>query len=322
MNTPRFIFTPALLLAVLALVLTGAGWLYQHEQEVQLRAELGSRMADFQSAIKQSQLTAQNAEGVAQSLASRVAALESRQAETRTQQLALQTLYQDMLRDRQEWKLAEIEHMLISANDQLQLTGNVRGAIIALEIADQRLTRQDNPRYLPLRAAVNQDLDALRGVAQPDIAALSLQFSQLVQAVSGWPLVSGASRTEPPRPGKPSTGLGQTLLADLRQLVQIRRLGPQEPALLTPEQGQYLRDNLRLHLLSARLALLARDQTDYRQDIHAALPLVQRYFNGQDSRVQAGLQTLQRLARLNVAPPVPALSATLTALQSLGQARP
>ena len=316
MNASRGSFSPALWVALLALAGTGAGLLYQHQQEVKTRVQLGSRLAKLQAIVQQGQLTAQDAASAAQGLDSRVGALEREQANADAQQAALQTLQRDMLRDRQEWTLAEIEHMLFAANDQLQTTGNVRGAILALEIASQRLPKQNTPPFIRLRAAVNQDLDALRGVMQPDVPALSLQLVQLVQDVSSWPLVSGASQTPPPTATPASQGIAQRLLSDLSQVVQIRRLGPQEPALLTPQQGEYLRDNLRLRLLSARLALLARDQADFRQDVGAALNLGQRYFSAQDARVEAGLQTLRRLARLNVAPPIPALTATMSALQA------
>ncbi len=316
MNAARSFFSPALWVALLALAGTSAGLFYQHQQEVKTRAQVGSRLAELQAVVKQGQLTAQGAASAVQAMDSRVAALEREQADARAQQAALQTLHRDMLRDRQEWKLAEIEHMLFAANDQLQTTGNVRGAILALEIASQRLPKQNTPHLIRLRAAVNRDLDALRGVMQPDVPALSLQLIQLVQDVSSWPLVSGASRTAPPKGTPGPQGIAQRLLSDLGQVVQIRRLGPQEPALLTPQQGEYLRDNLRLRLLSARLALLARDQADFHQDVGAALSLGRRYFSAQDTRVEAGLQTLKRLARLNVAPPIPALTATMSALQA------
>ena len=314
MSRPAF----ALLLALLAVAGTGGGLLYQRTQEAQMRAELGSRLAQLQNAMQQAQAAAQAATGQVQALDGRVAALERQQAGAQAQQAALQTLQRDMLRDRQEWKLVEIEHMLYAANDQLQTAGNVRGAILALEIANQRLTQQNDPRLLRLRAALGQDLAALRAVAQPDIPVISLQLSQLAQDVSAWPLVSSARRwAAPTQAGKAPTGVLDRLLADFRQLVQIHRLGGEEPALLAPQQGLYLRDNLRLRLLSARLGLLARDQAAFHQDIAAALLLTQRYFNDRDAAVAGGLQTLKRLARLNVAPPIPALSATLGALQAL-----
>lgn len=308
----------ALLLSLFALAGTGGGLLYQRAQEAQMRAELGSRLAQFQNATQQAQAVAQGAANQIQVLDGRVAALERQQAAAQAQQAALQTLQHDMLRDRQEWKLAEIEHMLYAANDQLQTTGNVRGAVLALEIANQRLAQQNDPRLARLRAAVSQDLAALRGVSQPDIPVVSLQLSQLVQEASVWPLVSSASRwAAPAQAGKAPSGVFDRLLADFRQLVQIHRLGAAEPALLSPQQGLYLRDNLRLRLLSARLGLLARDQAAFRQDVGAALMLTQRYFNDRDAGVAGGLQTLKRLARLNVAPPIPALNATLGALQAL-----
>jgi uroporphyrin-3 C-methyltransferase len=78
----------------------------------------------------------------------KVGVLESRQLEAQSQQLALEQLYQDLSKNRDEWALAEIEQVLSTASQQLQLAGNVQGALIALQNADRSLSRSDKPQFI------------------------------------------------------------------------------------------------------------------------------------------------------------------------------
>ena len=77
-------------------------------------------------------------------------------------QLALEALYQDLSRNRDEWQLAEIEQVLAIASQQLQLAGNVRAALLALQLAEARLARADRPQFVPVRRALARDIERLR----------------------------------------------------------------------------------------------------------------------------------------------------------------
>jgi uroporphyrin-3 C-methyltransferase/uroporphyrinogen III methyltransferase/synthase len=93
--------------------------------------------------------------------------LESKQQEAQSQQLALEQLYQDLSKNRDEWALTEIEQVLSTASQQLQLAGNVPGALIALQNADRSLSRSDKPQFITIRraiAAIPTSLKALPSV--------------------------------------------------------------------------------------------------------------------------------------------------------------
>jgi uroporphyrin-3 C-methyltransferase/uroporphyrinogen III methyltransferase/synthase len=93
-------------------------------------------------------------------LQGKVALLESKQQEAQSQQLALEQLYQDLSKNRDEWALTEIEQVLSTASQQLQLAGNVPGALIALQNADRSLSRSDKPQFITIRRAIAADTDA------------------------------------------------------------------------------------------------------------------------------------------------------------------
>jgi len=99
--------------------------------------------------------------------------------------------------------------------------------------------------------------------------------------------------------------------------VRIQRLDRTEPALLAPGQAYFLRENLKLRLLNARLALLAREQGVYRGELKAAQDLLARHFDGQDKAVQAAATTLRQLTATELNIEVPGLSDSLAALRAV-----
>jgi uncharacterized protein HemX len=133
-----------------------------------------------------------------------------------------------------------------------------------------------------------------------------------------WPLASAQGSEAKPAPrGARASDLGQELWAELKRLVQIRRVEGNEAVLLPPEQAYFLRENLRLRLLSARLALLAEDQAGFRADLAAVAELLTRYYNTRDAGVASALKEVRRLASLQIAAKLPGIDASLAALDAL-----
>jgi uroporphyrin-3 C-methyltransferase len=309
-----------LVVAILAILLVVAAFLAARDQVRNVRAELSQRLAEFQTSIKEDRLVTRSAEESAKQFNQRLSDLETQVSTSKEQQLALDALYKELSRDRDQWALAEIERILLTASQQLQLTGNVKAAILGLETADARLARKDLPQFVRLRAAIAKDLAQLRSVPQVDYTGLSIRFNGLIASADGWPLVSQATVKQPrPPAGSKLHGFGQDMLSQLKGIVQVRRLDQGEPALLVPEQEYFLRQNLKLRLLSARLALLNRDQTNFVTDLTAAEKLLARYFNSRDDSVSTARQELTRLSRLNISPSLPGLDASLATLQQLRQ---
>ena len=131
----------------------------------------------------------------------KVAQLEARLAESQSQSLALEALYQELSRNRDEWQLAEIEQVLAIASQQLQLAGNVRAALLALQLAEARLAKADRPQFVPVRRALARDIERLKALPVLDIAAMSARIDSLVAAVDSLPLAfeerSGPAKEKP-----------------------------------------------------------------------------------------------------------------------------
>lgn len=309
----------ALILAILALGLTIWSWADNRERARDVKNELGRRLAESDSGVKESRLLARNADEAMRQATARLAQLDTQLSTSQQQQLSLESLYKELSQGRDQWTLAEIEQVLLTAAQQLQLAGNVRAAIIALESADQRLQRLNKPQFTPLRRAVATDLARLRATPQLDSIGLSAKLEVLIRQQSKWPLAS-AHASSPRTAGVSSrdvNNFAEEFIAELKSIVQIRRIGTSETLLLPPEQEYFLRENLKLRLHSARLAVLLQDQTAYHADIAAAVKMLTQYFNSRDEGVNAALYELKRLGSLRIAVKAPDIQASLTALDIL-----
>ena len=184
--------------------------------------------------------------------------------------------------------------------------------------------------YLPARKRILRDIERLKGTPGADGGGLSLKIESVVAAVDNLPLAyEQRPRADAARPVQPpklaSAGfwreLGSDMWREFRQLVRIERIDQGDPALLSPNQSFFLRENIKLRLLNARLALLQRDGKTFREEIRQSREQLDRYFDGRAKPVQAAQTTLKTLAATNVAFDLPGLADTLSALRNLKFAR-
>ena len=154
--------TPWVVVAVLALLV--AGW-QAYDTRTRLsgtQKELARRLSASEAAVAKNQGLVQAGQEQVGRLQDKVDELENRLAESQSQQAALEKLYQDLARGREEWVLAEIEQGITLAAQQLQLAGNVQGAVLVLQAADARLAASNRPQFISLRKVLLRDLDRLQ----------------------------------------------------------------------------------------------------------------------------------------------------------------
>ncbi len=136
-------------------------------------------------------------------LQAKVNVLESKQIEAQSQQLALEQLYQDLFKRRDDWALAEIEQVLSTASQQLQLAGNVPGALIALQNADARLARADTPQFVTIRRAIARDIERLKALPNLDLTGVALRLDSVIGQIDRMPLLSDEQPALPATEPKP-----------------------------------------------------------------------------------------------------------------------
>ncbi len=312
----------ALLLAVAlaALGLAGWQWFDSRNQVARLEMDLARRLAESDARSKEVLGVAQDVRTRLRELEAQVSTLEGGLAESQNQQVALEALYQQLSRSSDEWALAEIEQTLTIAAQQLQLAGNVKAALLALQTADQRLQRIDRPQLAPLRKVIERDIDRLQRSPFVDVVGLTVKLDNLMETLDSLPLAM--QQRPPPEPlrasveeANPFLRLAREMWQDVRSLVRIQSVERPEVPLVDPGQEFFLRENLELRLLSARMALLQRDGKSYRQDLRAALTWVERFYDTRSPALAGALGTLRQLAQVDVGIEVPDINASLNAVR-------
>lgn len=322
----------AVLVAVAALGLLGWHWFDTRERFAGLQAEVAQRLASSDAAGGEARMLAKQGQEAAATLQARLIDLEAKLAESQSQQAAIDALLQDMTRNSDARLLSEIEQALGAAVQQLQLAGNVEAALIALQGADARLAAAGRPQFLPLRKVIARDMERLKALPLADVHGIGLRIESVAAAVDSLPLAFEAKPAAPEKAAAARaavddtwTGFARQLAGELwrevKSLIRIERLDRPDPALLAPSHAFFLRENLRLRLLSARLALLQRDGAAFRREVQQSQAWIERYFDLRAAPAQTAVATLKQMGAAQVDLQLPALSDSLTVLRNLKMAQ-
>src|SRR5471032_385005 len=157
-----------------AIVVVCWQWYDTRSQIGAIREELVQRLRASDSEAAERLVLARQAQEAVLEAQVKESVLENKIAESQSQQAALEALYQELSRSRDEWALSEIEQMLIIASQQLQLAGNVPAALTALTAADNRLSRSDRAQFIPLRKLVEKDMERLKSLPFVDVTGMAL----------------------------------------------------------------------------------------------------------------------------------------------------
>ncbi len=318
----------ALGLSVLALVLLAWQWLDARSERQSLRQELARRLSEMEAQNREARVIAAQAQDEVRDVQVKAGVLEDKLARSQNQQVALEALYQELSRNRDDWSLAEIEQIVLIASQQLQLANDVRSALIALQTADSRLQRIDKPQLIPLRKVIAKDIERLKALPYVDTVGISVKLDTILAQVDGLPLAmevrptgEKATTSELPVDETAWQRVMREAWTDFKQMVRVQRLDKSEMPLLAPEQAYFVRENVKLRLLSARIALLQRDQATYRADIKAARDWLNRYFDTRSKAVTNVLASLRELGESPVNIDVPDISDSVEAVRNYKLAR-
>lgn len=318
-SNPRPVLQIALALAVIALVATSWQWLDQRQRSIKLEKTLTQRLSEFDERNRESATLSRHAEDSTTQAGAKVALLEQKLDESRAQQEALQTLYLELANNRDAWTISEVEQLVIIASQQLQLAGNVKPALLALQTADSRLQELDKPQIIQLRKVLGSDIQKLQALPSVDMVGMSLKLESLVDAADKLPLASDHHpkqdiATKPDWDSNPWRRLTQEVWQDIKHLVRVERMDHPETPMLAPEQSYFLRENLKLRLLAARIALLQHDESTYRVDLHTAELWIKRHFDPESATTKTALATLQQLSSSSITIQLPDIGESLNAV--------
>jgi uroporphyrin-3 C-methyltransferase len=320
-NRSRFLWVGVALLALVAAV---ALWIDGRRVQQALRTDVAQRLAGVEASLQPLQKAQTQLATDLRDTQAKVTLLEARIAESQAQQAALEALYRDLAPSRDEIALSELEQILLVANQQIQLAGSVSSALTALQLADVKLQRLDRPQFIPLRRALSRDMDRLKAVPYIDVAGMSLKLDQALAAVEALPLAMDERLPPAPpdndvaSPDEPRwRRMVREMWGDIRQLIRIEVTDRPAAPLVPVAQQYFLRENLKLRLLTARIALLARDDASFQADLAASEAWLKQYFDVRAKPVQAVLASVKQLAATPMPGETPDLTRSLEALRVL-----
>ncbi|MGA1327569.1 MAG: uroporphyrinogen-III C-methyltransferase [Rubrivivax sp.] len=310
--------------------------------------------------VAEARALATQAEALSRDSVTKLALLEARVVETTLQRSQIEDLMQALARSRDENLLADVEAAIRVAVQQSEITGSGQPLASALRQAEERLARYALPRVESVRRAVLQDLERLRGESVADLPTLAIRIDEVIRQVDDLPLLAAIdARRAPPRapaespavqspatdaswagsspagtdpdpaslPGMPRwldeglRAMTAEVWSEVRDLIRVTRVDDPPALLLAPDQAYFLRGNLKLRLLNARLALMSRQADLARADLREAQEMLTRYFDRSSRRVVLAGDLLRQTAAQTSQLIVPRPDATLAALAAVQAGR-
>jgi len=305
--------------------ITGLAWLDARNDAGTLRSEVTRRLTDEDAALAQAKARDTDQSGDLREAHAKLALLETRMGELQAQQASLEAQYHDIAPSREEVLLNEVEQILSLASQQLSLAANVPAALAALQLADARLAGSNRAQLTPLRGALARDMDRLRAVPGVDVSGIAVKLDRALAGIDTLPLAQDERLPEPSalprRDDPPWLAFLRSTWDELKSVVRIEVSDRAAAPLVPPAQQYFLRENLRLRLLAARVALLSRDESSFKSDIAAANAWVKKYFDTRTKPVQALTATLTQIGTVVMPAELPDINASLTALRTVKASR-
>ena len=339
--------------AIAAAAVVSSVLLWQKLDRIQ--EELARRSLDAGAQSVEARTLARQAQEVTRELSVRQSVMETRISEVSLQRSQLEELMQTLSRSRDETLVVDVESALKLAQQQAQLAGTAEPLLAALRAADQRIARAAQPRLNPLQRAIIRDLERIQTANLTDVPLLLVKLDELSRLADELPLVN--SRNIPatainasPEPATRSQASARTAAAssaagsdgawsvatdakawaqrllvsvwgEASKLLRVSRIEQPEAALLAPDQGFFLRENLKLRLLNARMGLLSRQTDTARADMVVAGAWIEKYFDGTARKTQVATQLLQQVQGQLKTSELPRLDETMAALATAAAGR-
>ena len=351
--TLMWLWIAVVLAGLIGVVAIGLVWqtlLREHN----LEQELVRRQQAQQAQATEAQMLAKQAQDSARESATKVSLLDARLSEVTVQRGQIEELIQSLSRARDENIVVDIDAGLRVAMQQSALTSSAEPLVAALKQADDRLARYNQPRLEGVRRAIARDLDRVKGEGMVDVASLTIKLDEVVRMVDDLPLraqpdsrrdaarepAAAASAARAKKPAPPASApvqssvpqwlepwlarwdlFSERVWVEAKSLVRVERIENPEAMLLEPDHVFFLRENLKLRLLNARLALLARQFTIVQSDLQGSLDAIERYFDPKARRTQLALSLIRQVQQQARHTDLPRPDNTLAALATAAAGR-
>lgn len=190
-----------LAVSVLVVIVAAAGWWYMQQRFLAQERQNALRLQESESRAASLEEQVRQLRDLQQQLQTRGNALETRVAESSAQQEQLQALYDDVARVRGDARLAEVERAITLANQHLAVSGNVKGALLALEGAEKQLADSEQSQAIGLRRVILQDIEKLKSLPEVDLVRSVARMDEVLSRVETLPFLGDPDAPAADAPG-------------------------------------------------------------------------------------------------------------------------
>jgi uroporphyrin-III C-methyltransferase len=282
-------------------------------QMAALQSELAGKEDHFNKTIAEfSDLHAQKTEATRKELSDKVLQVQRQLGKTRG-----------------DWLIADAEYLLSVANERLHLVGDINTTREALEAADQRLRESGDSGTIVIREQIAKEISQLQNIKLPDIVGLFASIQALENEVtkltltlpySGKPLTSPGEGENSSAISEDSNDLVNSAIKELEGIVTIKRSDKPITEILTQEQAQFLREQLKVKLEILKIALVQQNDALFQASIKDIKAWVEQQF-AKNEISQEFIGEMSRLESIKLRSQYPDISRSLKMLRDVTKLR-
>jgi uroporphyrin-3 C-methyltransferase len=327
-----------LIILLMIAIVAGAGYYFlsqlRDKQEGlggEVKGAVSQQISDYQAQLSaiQSQLAAEqtdigNKESHFTNTVAEFSKLHDEKLEIVRKNLTeeIQKLQRQLGKTRGDWLLADAEYLLSVANQRLLLMGDVNTTMEALEAADQRLRESGDAAAYKVREQLAKDISAMSKVNAVDIVGIYATLQNLESQIDSLTLLLPyAGKDETIKPVVPDVKKApKDLIGQLENMVTIRHVQQHVNEILTPEQAQFIREQLRVKLEIIKIALVQQNDVLYQ----ASLADTQKWMESNFVKEKAAEHftlALDKLSDVRIRTQFPDISLSLKMLRDITKLR-
>ncbi|HHF4955820.1 putative uroporphyrinogen-III C-methyltransferase [Haemophilus influenzae] len=321
----------SLLAILVALGIGGAGYYFGQQQIAEIQQKLtalenqtganlssnntnnNKRLTQLEQSLKTAQ---ENIAQLEQLIVSKTGEITSLQ--TQMKQVSLLAIAQQP----SDWLFSEADFLLNNALRKLVLDNDVDTAVSLLKLADETLVKVNNSQANEIRSAINQDLKQLLSLSSVDQNAIMQKLSQLANTVDELQALNVNFDETSKNNDKLSNNITdwqqnieKSATSFLNHFIRISpKQNSNKKELLAPNQDIYLRENIRLRLQLAIMAVPRQQNELYKQSLEAVSSWVRSYFDTNAEVTQNFLKLVDGLTDTSIYVDVPEQLKSLTLL--------
>lgn len=329
----------------LILGLAGAGFYFftqlRDKQEGlggQVKSELTRQINDYQAQLTaiQSQLAALQSEIAGKEdhfnkTLAEFSDLHSQKMEATRKELTDKVLQvqRQLGKTRGDWLIADAEYLLSVANERLHLVGDVGTTREALESADQRLRESGDTGTIKIREQIAKEISLIQAVKVPDVVGLYSSIQTLAGEVtklalllpySGKPLTESGKTTDPSVVSEDSNDLLNSAIQELEGIVTIKHSDKPVKEILTQEQAEFIREQLKTKLEIVKIALVQQNDALYQTSLADIKTSIEQHFT-KNEEANHFTSELSRLQGIKLRSQYPDISVSLKMLRDVTKLR-